>query len=106
MSNCCGTKCGCAETPTAPAQSCRCDGMPAFALDAIATPAGNVLRAGNDWTLSDWLGALALRAEIGVLGLCNRAGVYAVGSPSADSPVMVSGNYKLTFDHCEGVERT
>ncbi|MBT8342479.1 MAG: hypothetical protein KJP07_20945, partial [Desulfatitalea sp.] len=26
-------------------------------------------------------------------------GIYAVGSPGADAPVLVTANYKLTFDH-------
>jgi len=99
MSNCRGTKCGCAETPVAPTQSCCCDGMPPFALDSIATPAGSAWRAGNDWTLSEWLGALRMRLDIGRMAYAIEPGVYAVGKPSADSPVMVSGNYKLSFDH-------
>ncbi len=30
-------------------------------------------------------------------------GLYAVGAPSAGSPVLVSANYKLSFDHLRGV---
>jgi len=99
MSNCCGTKCGCSETPVEPAQSCCCEAKPSFALDSLATPVGNAWRASNAWTLSDWLGALRMRLDIGRMAYAITPGVYAVGNPSPDSPVLVSGNYKLTFDH-------
>jgi len=44
------------------------------------------------------LGAWKTRWSIGRMGYKIDPGLYAVGNPNADSPVLVSANYKLTFD--------
>ena len=53
----------------------------------------------GEWTLSDYLGAFKCR----VSGFRNsykiKPGLYAMGEPGSDSEVMVSANYKLSFDH-------
>jgi hypothetical protein len=46
----------------------------------------------------DRLGGLAVRWNIGRNRYRVMPGLYAVGSPSAQSPVLVSANYKLSFD--------
>jgi hypothetical protein len=40
-----------------------------------------------------------MRLDIGRMAYAIEPGVYAIGNPDASSPVMVSGNYKLSFDH-------
>lgn len=99
MSLCCGTKCENTEEAAPATQSCCCEQKPSFALNSIETPAGKIWRIKGDWTLADWLGALRMRLAIGRMAYDIRPGVYAIGSPTADSPVMVSSNYKLSFDH-------
>lgn len=49
-----------------------------------------------DW--KDRLGALAVRCNIGRMNYRINPGLYAVGTPDSDSLVLVSANYKLTFD--------
>jgi hypothetical protein len=43
-------------------------------------------------------GAWKVRWGIGRMNYTIDSGLYAVGEPKADSPVLVSANYKLTFD--------
>lgn len=47
---------------------------------------------------SDRLGALAVRLGIGRGRFRVLPGLYAVGNPGDESPVLVSANYKLSFD--------
>jgi hypothetical protein len=46
----------------------------------------------------DILGAWKSRWGIGRMAYTVEPGLYAVGNPDNDSPVLVSANYKLTFD--------
>ncbi len=46
----------------------------------------------------DRLGTLRVRLGIRRHDYSVEPGLYRVGEPSADSPVLVTGNYKLTFD--------
>ena len=46
----------------------------------------------------DVFGAVKARFSIGRMDYRVEPGIYAVGKPSSDSPVLVSANYKLTFD--------
>jgi hypothetical protein len=47
---------------------------------------------------ADRLGAWKVRWGIGRMRYTVEPGLYAAGSPTADSPVLVSANYKLSFD--------
>ena len=49
-------------------------------------------------TLCDHWGAWKARWGIGRMDYTIKPGLYAVGKPDNDSPVLVSANYKLTFD--------
>jgi hypothetical protein len=49
-------------------------------------------------TLKDTLGACAVRFGIGRKNYRVEPGLYSVGKPDKTSPVLVSANYKLTFD--------
>lgn len=50
------------------------------------------------WELADYIGAWKMRWDIGRMKYAIEPGLYAVGSPGVDSPVLVSANYKLSFD--------
>ncbi|MDO9108914.1 MAG: mercury methylation corrinoid protein HgcA, partial [Coriobacteriia bacterium] len=54
---------------------------------------------GTELTMADRFGALRMRLDIGRGGYRVQPGLYQIGSPSPDSPVLVTSNYKLTFDH-------
>ena len=49
-------------------------------------------------TLQDHFGAWKVRWGIGRMKYKVEPGLYAVGKPDGDSPVLVSANYKLSFD--------
>lgn len=50
------------------------------------------------WTGADRRGAWAVRWGVGRYDYLVEPGLYAVGNPTAESPVLVSANYKLSFD--------
>jgi hypothetical protein len=54
--------------------------------------------AGTRLGWRDRLGAAAVRLDIGRGNYRVNPGLYAVGAPTPDSPVLVTSNYKLTFD--------
>ncbi|MCL2009630.1 MAG: mercury methylation corrinoid protein HgcA, partial [Synergistaceae bacterium] len=49
-------------------------------------------------SLKDVIGAWKVRWGIGRMNYMIEPGLYAVGEPDGDSSVLVSANYKLTFD--------
>jgi acetyl-CoA decarbonylase/synthase complex subunit gamma len=64
----------------------------------IDTPAGRVPRISSRWGTAERLGAFRVRWGIGRNGYAVPPGLYGVGDPDADSPVVATANYKLTFD--------
>jgi hypothetical protein len=52
----------------------------------------------STWTRHDWVGALKVRCGIGRDRYLVNPGLYRIGEPSAESPVLVTANYKLTVD--------
>lgn len=64
----------------------------------LQTAAGAVPRVRGVLSPRDHLGTIGVRTGILRNNYKVTPGLYAVGSPSADSPVVVTANYKLTFD--------
>jgi len=64
----------------------------------IRTPQGGVPVASTKLQFKDTLGAWKMRWGIGRMDYKINPGLYAVGNPDHTSPVLVSANYKLTFD--------
>jgi hypothetical protein len=52
----------------------------------------------SSWTLRDHLGALRVRSSIGRGRYWVNPGLYRLGQPEQDSEVIVTANYKLSFD--------
>ena len=69
-----------------------------YVCGSIATPAGDVPRVTAQLSRRDHLGHWAMRWGIGRDIYRVTPGLYALGSPSSDDPVIVTANYKLTFD--------
>lgn len=65
---------------------------------SIATPKGDIPVISTRLQRKDILGAIKVRFDIGRMNYKIEPGLYAVGQPDASSPVLVSANYKLTFD--------
>lgn len=69
-----------------------------FVTGWVETPAGRVPRVSTELTTADRRGNLKTRLGIGRMRCPIEPGLYAVGSPDEKSPVLVTANYKLTFD--------
>jgi len=64
-----------------------------------STAVGEVPRARTRLRFRDRLGTLMVRSGFGRSRYRVPPGLYAVGSPTGDSPVLLSADYKLSFDH-------
>lgn len=61
-------------------------------------PSGPVPVVKTHWGIRDYLTTLAIRCGPGRDEYSIAPGIYAVGEPGPRSPVLVTANYKLTFD--------
>lgn len=80
---------------------CQCDPEPlcGWRDGYIETAAGRVARVKTRWSCRDRLGAWAVCWGIGRMRYTVPPGLYAIGASTPDSPVLVTANYKLSFDH-------
>jgi hypothetical protein len=62
------------------------------------TVSGNIPVVSTKPCARDYLGAFLVRVGIGRNHYKIAPGLYGVGNPGNDSPVLVTANYKLTFD--------
>ena len=69
-----------------------------FVKDFKDSPSGPVPQVKTTLTMSDHLGALMARLGIKRDQYTIAPGLYCVGNPGQDSPVLVTANYKLSFD--------
>lgn len=67
-------------------------------LGVIKTAAGLIPQVSTQLDLSDTFGAWKARWGINRMSYKINPGIYAVGTPDKDSHVLVTANYKLTFD--------
>jgi hypothetical protein len=64
----------------------------------METSVGRVARISTHMGFRDKLGGCRVRWGIGRMHYNVPAGLYAVGEPKPESPVLVTANYKLSFD--------
>jgi hypothetical protein len=69
-----------------------------FIIGEIHTPAGMIPRISSQLNIQDYLGAFRVRWGIRRDRYRVAPGLYAVGTPNENSDVLVTANYKLTFD--------
>ncbi|MGD2185389.1 MAG: mercury methylation corrinoid protein HgcA [Desulfobacterales bacterium] len=91
----------CCGSPPGP-ESSRFE-KPGFALldfveDFVQTPAGQVPRVKTALQWSDYAGTAKVRLGIKRDQYKVAPGLYCVGTPDSKAPVLVTANYKLTFD--------
>jgi hypothetical protein len=90
-SACCGS--GAGETQT---------GLPrldqGFVIGSVSTPAGSVPRVSSELQWRDHWGAVKARWGVGRMDYAIDPGLYALRNPDRESPVLVSANYKMSFD--------
>lgn len=102
--SCCGSQ---------PAESTSRDEMPGYRLwrfvqDFEETPIARVPRVRADLDATDRWGTVATRLGAGRNDYRIAPGLYCIGKPDDQSPVLVSANYKLSFDvlrsHLKGID--
>ena len=73
------------------------DKVPGF-LDWVGTAAEKVPRIATSLSYADHIGACLARWGINRMRYIVPPGRYAIGTPGPDAPVLVTGNYKMSFD--------
>ena len=71
---------------------------PPFVTGTVITPSGAEQRVSTTWSRQDRWGMIRSRISAFRMAYSVEPGLYAVGSPTKDSEVFVTANYKLTFD--------
>ncbi len=69
-----------------------------FVIGSVSTPAGGVPRVAADLTAADHLGTFKARWGVGRMHYTVQPGLYALGAPDENAPVLVAANYKMSFD--------
>ncbi|HEX3045236.1 MAG TPA: mercury methylation corrinoid protein HgcA [Bacillota bacterium] len=95
-----GCSCGCGPKPKVAAeQCCQSAGQEPWLSGSIRSAAGvAVPRVNTALSLQDRFGAWKARWNIGRMDYKVAPGLYGVGNPTPESPVLVTANYKMTFD--------
>ncbi len=88
----------CCELPREPEGVINYADNKGFVTGVIATAAGPVPRIATVLSAADKIGAFKARWGVGRMSYAVAPGLYAAGSPTPESPVLVSANYKLSFD--------
>jgi len=71
---------------------------PPFVTGTVMTPSGAAQRVKTTWSRQDRWGMIRSRISAFRMAYTVEPGIYAVGTPTKDSEVFVTANYKLTFD--------
>jgi hypothetical protein len=69
-----------------------------FVIGSIETPVGPVPQVSSSLTWADRLGAYKARWGINRMNYMIDPGLYALGNPDGRSRVLVTANYKMSFD--------
>ena len=69
-----------------------------FVIGSVSTPAGSVPRVSSQLEWRDHWGTVKARWGVGRMDYAVDPGLYALGNPDRESPVLVSANYKMSFD--------
>lgn len=100
--------CGCSAAGDEPqaASDCTCGGPVKEITDfqsfctfgEIGTKAGKIPVVSAELCITDVVGNLLVRLGINRNNYAVKPGLYAAGEPDKNSPVLVSANYKMSFD--------
>ncbi len=69
-----------------------------FVSGSIETLSGKAPVVESRLSFRDWFGTLKVRFAVGRMNYRIDPGLYALGTPDADSPVLISANFKMSFD--------
>ncbi|GFE62476.1 hypothetical protein AOG2_30640 [Geobacter sp. AOG2] len=67
-------------------------------MEWLETPAGRVPVISSELGFRDRLGACKARWGIGRMSYMVPPGLYAIGRPTPEAPVLVTANYKMSYD--------
>jgi hypothetical protein len=70
-----------------------------FVTGSVEGPSGRIPRVFPALTRCDRWGSIKARWGVGRMDYAVDPGLYALGSPDGGSPVLVTANYKMSFDH-------
>ena len=69
-----------------------------FIIGSIRTPMGDVPKISSALVWADRWGSIKARWGVGRMNYTVDPGLYALGEPNDRSPVLVTANYKMSFD--------
>ena len=69
-----------------------------FITGSVSTPTGSVPRVSSELQWLDRWGTFKARWGVGRMDYAVDPGLYALGHPDGNSPVLVTANYKMSFD--------
>lgn len=93
------TSCGCgADTSTDTVNTPPGLAQP-FVTGSIFTPVGDVPKVSSVLTRQDRWGTIKARFGVSRMDYAIDPGLYGLGEPDAQSPVLVTANYKMSFDY-------
>lgn len=87
----------CCGPPTSASGGIITEKVPGF-IEWLDTSAGRVPRISTQLDGGDHLGACKARWGIGRMNYIVPPGLYAIGKPTATDPVLVTANYKMSYD--------
>jgi acetyl-CoA decarbonylase/synthase complex subunit gamma len=70
-----------------------------FVSGTVSTPVGTIPRVSSMLTRQDQWGTIKARLGAGRTNYAIDPGLYALGKPDEHSPVLVTANYKMSFDY-------
>ena len=74
-----------------------------FVIGSVQTPVGPVPKISSSMEIADRWGSIKARWGVGRMHYTVEPGLYAVGDPDSKSPVLVTANYKMSFDRLREV---
>ena len=69
-----------------------------FVVGSVETPVGRVAQVSSTLTWRDRWGTVKARWGVGRMDYTVEPGLYALGNPDSQSHVLVTANYKMSFD--------
>jgi len=91
--------CGCSqETPATPVAGRQELSRRPWVKGFLTLPSGDVPLVTTRLSMRDRLSTIRVRWGLGRMKYIIPPGLYGLGRPAADSPLLVTANYKLTFD--------
>lgn len=69
-----------------------------FIIGSVQTPTGDIPKISSDLSWPDHWGSIKARWGVGRMHYTVDPGLYALGEPNEQSPVLVTANYKMSFD--------